>query len=229
MSINSIRGLEEGHASETGTVDWERVKGQVMGDDAFLVEIMGGFREEAYEASLLMLHGIDGIDFLKCFKAAHMIMGTAAYLCCYDVQNCAKQIQDLAAEGTHIGKFDENRKEPIKWKGAELRLADHIWIDIKRTYKKFVVLLKLLNVEIDTVLNHETEDSHKVTEPASPKSPKTESKPSSPRIESKPSSPAQTESRPASPQNEPAAQPEPAIKPAPKEAAEVKVKAAGGE
>ena len=153
-ALATTRGKHGAHkAGQTVVViDWPVLMHQVLGDEAFLIEILTAFNEEAYECSLNILHGIDDIHFHKCFKASHQILGTSSYLACYDLQNRAKHVQDLAAEGSNIGKFDEATNEPMKWKDAEIRHADHIWADLRRAYKKFGKSLKMLSEEINKFL-----------------------------------------------------------------------------
>ena len=124
------------------TIDWDGALNQVADDEEFLQEVLGDLQSETEDALATIKKGMSQRTFTIVMKAAHQIKGSAAYLCCTDLQNVAKNLQMLGNEGVSMldGKEEGG--------GRAARGADTIWVEIGNVFAELEGKFGLLRIEI---------------------------------------------------------------------------------
>lgn len=85
-------------SKDSETIDWTNAMVQVGGDEEFLQEVLRDLLNESNTADEDIGRALAANHFEDVAKAAHRIKGSASYLCCNDLREAARQLQDAGHE-----------------------------------------------------------------------------------------------------------------------------------
>lgn len=88
-------------------ISWDEALETVNGDKEFLLEVFDDLVTELSTAKEEISAAISRRDFEAVMKSAHRVKGSASYLACHPLKDCAYKLQQLG----HNGSTDEDLEE----------------------------------------------------------------------------------------------------------------------
>lgn len=95
-------------------VNWPLALEQVDGDIEFLKEVLCDLIVELRNAEINMNYGIKTMNFLRIATEAHKIKGSASYLHCDKIIECASSIHILGSRGKNEDMTDKSKEEKLE-------------------------------------------------------------------------------------------------------------------